>query len=50
MFDPMDRTNGKLSDKQRQEELRAAHHVQLDGFDFRRPAVGVVTPTRCLPE
>jgi hypothetical protein len=43
MFDPMDRTNGKLSDKQRQEELRAPRiTLKLDGFDFGRPAIEVV--------
>lgn len=43
MFDPMDRMNGKLSDKQRQEELRAPRiTLKLDGFDFGRPAIEVV--------
>jgi len=43
MFDPMDRTNGKLSDEQRQAELRAPRMtLKLDGFDFGRPAVEVV--------
>lgn len=41
--DPMDRTNGKLSDKQRQGELRAPRiTLKLDGFDFGRPAIEVV--------
>lgn len=42
-FDPMDRTNGKLSDRQRKEELRAPRiTLKLDSFDFGRPAIEVV--------
>lgn len=42
-FDPMDRTNGKLSDKQRQGELRAPRiTLKLNEFDFTRPAIEVV--------
>lgn len=43
MVDPMDRTNGKLSNQQRQAELRAPRlSLKLDGFDFGRPAIEVV--------
>ncbi len=43
MTDPMDRTNGKLSDKQRQTELRAPRiTLKLDEFDFGRSAIEVV--------
>jgi hypothetical protein len=42
-FDPMDRTDGKLSPTQRQEELRAPRiTLKLDEFDFGRPAIEVV--------
>lgn len=42
-FDPMDRTNGKLSDRQRKEELRAPRiTLKLASFDFGRPAMEVV--------
>lgn len=43
MYDPMDRTNGKLSENQRKQELRAPRiTLKLDGFDFGRPAIDVV--------
>jgi hypothetical protein len=44
MFDPMDRTNGKLSDEQRQADVLRAPRItlKLDGFDFGRPAIEVV--------
>lgn len=43
MFDPMDRTNGKLSAAQRRGELRAPRITpMLDAFDFGRPAIEVV--------
>ncbi len=43
MYDPMDRTNGKLSDRQRQQELRAPRITPtLKEFDFSRPAIEVV--------
>jgi hypothetical protein len=44
MFDPMDRTNGKLSDNQRQADVLRAPRItlKLDEFDFSRPAVEVV--------
>ncbi|MGP4058999.1 hypothetical protein ACTWP6_30030 [Mycobacterium sp. 4D054] len=49
-FDPMDRTNGKLSDKQRQGELRATRiTLKLDGFDFTRPAIDVVREKLAAP-
>ncbi|WP_301123003.1 hypothetical protein [Mycolicibacterium fortuitum] len=41
--DPMDRTHGKLSEKQRQGGLRAPRiTLKLDGFDFSSPAIEVV--------
>jgi hypothetical protein len=41
--DPMERLHGKLSDKQREEGLRAPRiTLKLDGFDFGRPAIDVV--------
>ncbi|WP_301150337.1 hypothetical protein [Mycobacterium simiae] len=50
MVDPMDRTNGKLSDQQRQAELRAPRiSLTLDGFDFARPAVEVVKAKLAAP-
>ncbi len=50
MFDPMDRTNGKLSDNQRQQELRAPRiTLKLDGFDFSRPAIEVVKAKLVAP-
>ena len=44
MFDPMDRTDGKLPDSQRQPEMMRAPRItlKLDGFDFSRPAIEVV--------
>lgn len=45
MFDPMDRTNGKLPDSERKDkkDLRAPRiTLKLDGFDFSRPAIDVV--------
>lgn len=41
--DPMDRTNGKLSDRQRKEQIRAPRiTLKLNSFDFNRPAIEVV--------
>lgn len=44
MFDPMDRTNGKLPEKQRQKDLLRAPRItlKLDEVDFSRPAIEVV--------
>lgn len=44
MFDPMDRTNGKLSDNQRQKDLLRAPRItlKLNEVDFSRPAIDVV--------
>lgn len=43
MFDPMVRTNGKLSESQRKAELRAPRITpKLNEFDFSRPAIEVV--------
>jgi len=50
MVDPMDRTNGKLSDQQRQAELRAPRiSLTLDGFDFARPAIEIVKAKLAAP-
>lgn len=45
MFDPMDRTNGKLSDTQRQADVLRAPRLtlKLKEFDFSRPALEVVS-------
>jgi hypothetical protein len=50
MFDPMDRTDGKLSDSQRKAEMRAPRlTLKLDGFDFSRPAIEVVRSKLARP-
>lgn len=50
-FDPMDRTGGKLSPRQRQEvELRAPRiTLKLAEFDFSRPAIDVVKASLTHP-
>lgn len=44
MFDPMDRTNGKLPENQRQKDLLRAPRItlKLAEIDFSRPAIEVV--------
>lgn len=50
MFDPMDRTDGKLSETQRRAEMRAPRiTLNLDGFDFSRPAIEVVMAKLAAP-
>lgn len=51
MFDPMDRTKGKLSDDQRQADVLRAPRItlKLDGFDFGRPAIEVVKASLAQP-
>lgn len=45
MFDPMDRTNGELSDTQRQADVMRAPRItlRLKEYDFSRPALEVVS-------
>lgn len=48
--DPMDRANGKLSEKQRQQELRAPRiTLKLNEFDFGRPAIEVAKAKLAKP-
>ena len=45
MFDPMDRTNGRLSDTQREASVLRAPRItlKLEAFDFSRPAIEIVS-------